>query len=589
LALFFAKLNKWLFFRGSSDDAKMAAAHSRNRIGCGNHPGDRMARPTHPATSRYGHALCPPKEAAVTDVDAAVVGSGAGGLAAALKMAREGLSVLLLEAMPAFGGYLNSFQRDGFHFDTGLHYLGELGENGACRGLLAELGLDDRPTFVELNPEGFDRYVFPDFELRLGRGQDRLARRLTDLFPAAASDIARYFKIYDRIAAVSDAGRLVHGNWLSVIGFLLRHPCLLRYGPMTYQKLLDGTTGDRRLQAALSAFCGNLGVAPANASAVMTVMMLKHFLNGAYYPRGGSRALRDAFIDGLVGQGVALKNRSPVVSIAKRGKDFVLQTRAGDRYSARAVVSNVDPVTTLGRLTDPALVSSRIRRKIARLQPSKGAFYAFIGTDLALGALGLSDANIIHFDHYGVNRIFHDMTRPDRSEPNGPRRFPYFFITSPSLKDPLGGHAPSGYHTLEIITGVAYDLFEPWADRPSGRRGRQYDDLKVRIGHRLIQAAECYVPGLSQHLESVTFATPLTNEYWVGARRGGNFGPEQTAAQVGPGRFAHCTAGVEGLYLAGAGTFGGGVMSCAASGLVAALKVIDYLGRRTPRSFSVFH
>ena len=53
--------------------------------------------------------------------DVIVIGSGAGGLAAALKVARSGHSVLLLEAMSSFGGYLNPFRRRGYTFDTGVH------------------------------------------------------------------------------------------------------------------------------------------------------------------------------------------------------------------------------------------------------------------------------------------------------------------------------------------------------------------------------------------------------------------------------------------------------------------------------------
>ena len=103
----------------------------------------------------------------MADFDAIVIGSGAGGLSAALRMSQQGASVLLLEAMPAFGGYLNAFSRNGYVFDTGVHYLGKLGPGGSFRMLLHLLDLDSRVEFVELNPEGFDRYFFPDFELHV--------------------------------------------------------------------------------------------------------------------------------------------------------------------------------------------------------------------------------------------------------------------------------------------------------------------------------------------------------------------------------------------------------------------------------------
>ena len=89
------------------------------------------------------------------------------------------------------------------------------------------------------------------------------------------------------------------------------------------------------------------------------------------------------------------------------------------------------------------------------MRPSGGAFYAFIGTDLDLPAVGITDANIIHYNDYDINKLFQRW-----SVSTVPEVFPVFFITSPSVKDPEGGHAPEGYHTLEIITGASYELFE---------------------------------------------------------------------------------------------------------------------------------
>ena len=54
----------------------------------------------------------------MVDYDATIIGSGAGGLSAALNLARSHYSVMLLEAMPSFGGYLNPFRRKGYTFDT---------------------------------------------------------------------------------------------------------------------------------------------------------------------------------------------------------------------------------------------------------------------------------------------------------------------------------------------------------------------------------------------------------------------------------------------------------------------------------------
>ena len=512
----------------------------------------------------------------VPDLDTIIVGSGAGGMTAALKLARDGCRVLLLEAMPSFGGFLNPFRRNGYRYDTGLHYVGDLAEGAAFRMMLDELGLSRRISFRELDPEGFDRYVYPDHEVVVCKGRLRYQQRLQRLFNDERRAVERFFTVFDEIlGAVRDAAN-TRGRWLPRLLFILRHPEIIRYHRQTYQQLLDKITANRRLQAALSAMTGNLGTPPERASAIMTVMVMNHYLSGAYYPHGGSGAMRDAFVEELRKQGAVMKSGSRVQSITKRGKEFIIGTESGDSYSARSVISNVDPHLTLGHLIKPSdLVPARLRKKAQRLVPSEGAFYAFIGTGLDLQALGITDANLIHINGYDLNTIIGRLTAPQV-----PKQIPYFFLTSPSVKDPRGGHAPAGCHSLQVITGTSYRLFEQWSHLPSGRRGPEYESLKRKIGMRLIREVERYIPGISENITQLTLATPLTNEYWVGARRGGNFGPDQTPAQVGPGRFIDCATGIKGLYLAGAGILGGGVMSCIASGFMSALKTAEFLQSR---------
>ena len=510
----------------------------------------------------------------MADYDAIVIGSGAGGLSAALKLAQSHYSVMLLEAMPSFGGYLNPFRRKGYTFDTGLHYLGELGEGDRFWRLLDEVGVRESMKFIELNPEGFDRYIFPDYELRVCKGKNRFMERLINDFPAEESGIHKFFTVFEKIIQATKASESMGRGVLQMLSFIVRNPVMVKYSRVPYQKLLNDVTSDKRLQAVLAAPCGDYGVPPAKASIIIAIMVWAHYLKGAYYPCGGSGALRDAFVNGLKNHGAELKKSSRVISIGKTGNEFIITTEQGDKYTARAVISDVDPVVTLGKLVNPELVPSKIKRKVMQLRPSEGSFYAFIGTDLDLPSMGITNANIIHYNDYDINKLYTQWPVS-----TVPEVFPAFFITSPSVKDPEGGHAPEGYHTLQIITGISYELFEKWAHLPSMKRGKEYISLKEKIGERLVASAERYIPTLSQHIDFVEYATPLSNEYWVNAVRGGNFGPEQTFDQVGTGRFISFTAGIDGLFLAGAGTMSGGIMPCIESGIQAASKAETYLKR----------
>jgi phytoene dehydrogenase-like protein len=136
------------------------------------------------------------------------------------------------------------------------------------------------------------------------------------------------------------------------------------------------------------------------------------------------------------------------------------------------------------------------------------------------------------------------------------------------------------YHNLNLqhMLIQEYNLFKKWAGLPSMKRGQEYKALKNEIGDRVISGAEKYIPGLSNHIDYVDYATPLSNEYWVNAVRGGNYGIDHTPDQVSRNRFNTFTSGIDGLFLSGAGTIGCGVLTCVASGFLSANKAAEYLG-----------
>ncbi len=73
--------------------------------------------------------------------DVVVIGSGFGGLACALLLSKAGCRVLVLEAHWQPGGCMQSYQRKGHTFDTGLHYVGGLDDGETLHDVFGQLGL----------------------------------------------------------------------------------------------------------------------------------------------------------------------------------------------------------------------------------------------------------------------------------------------------------------------------------------------------------------------------------------------------------------------------------------------------------------
>ena len=119
-------------------------------------------------------------------------------------LARKGLKVVILEKNDHAGGCLQSFPKDGVMFDTGIHYVGGLGEGQVLRKLFTWLGIMDKLHIRQMDPDGFDhfhingdRYVYPS-------GYDRFRKQLIEYFPAEEKAIDTYIqKLHEITRSVS--------------------------------------------------------------------------------------------------------------------------------------------------------------------------------------------------------------------------------------------------------------------------------------------------------------------------------------------------------------------------------------------------
>jgi len=498
--------------------------------------------------------------------DVVVVGSGAGGLSAAIAAASAGRSVLLLEAAAQFGGYINPFSRHGYTFDTGMHFVGGCGPGGTFTRSLESLGIADRVRFVQIDPDCVFRMHFAKegFEFRWPAGRDDLARRLVAEFPREEAGISRYLKALDDFRLVSRVWSGA-GEWLDWIAVVPKLPWLLGTMKRTLGAMLDDMTRDPLLKGVLSAIWNTHGLPPSKASAFYHLAVSADY-DGAYYPAGGSKAFRNALVARAKELGADLRKLSPVARISKSGGGFEVSTEGCETFAAGAVVSDADPLITYGRLLADGLVPRRMKERAEGMRRSMSMFIAFVGTQSSAATEALGGRVVSYYETADHDAMWDRMMASDDGV-----MLDLWSVISPSMIDPGGGHAPDGRQCMEIMAPATYGPFARWAHLPTMKRGEEYEAFKRGIGERLLERVERFLPGLATGAKVVEFATPITAESWVRAPSGACYGPEQGPDQIGPRRF-QVTTPVSGLFLAGAGTYGGGISPCIMSGIEAGRK-----------------
>jgi len=492
--------------------------------------------------------------------DTIVIGSGSGGMTAAVALARAGQKVLVCEQHEIPGGWTHSFTLEGYKFSTGVHYVGEISRGGFLGAIYQGLGLSNDLEFLELNPDGFDHVVIGDETFDIPKHKRKYIRRLKDRFPHEAEGIDRYFKLVMEISY----GLMNINSLKRLVKYLRIVPWYFRSG----QKLINDHVKDPLLRAILGAQTGDNGLPLSKVSARLHAGVAAHYFRGAFYPRGGGGAIPKAYVRALQRAGGELRLKTPVEKILiKDGRAVGVELPGGEQVFARNLVSNADPHTTFMKLIGEQHLPWRLKRKVKRIRYSTSCLSLFLAVDLDLEALGFDSGNYWFYDHADLNKIYEEGMGEDNlyKEPAG------MFVTVTTLKDP--SKMIRGHHTLEVFAFSGYEPFAKWANEPSGDRSWEYQQLKEQITGRMLNALERRIPGLTDSVVFEELGTPLTNAHYLNAHQGNIYGIEKGVWQVGARAF-QITSGIDNLYLCGQSTMTHGIGGTAASGLMAASVIL---------------
>jgi phytoene desaturase len=415
---------------------------------------------------------------------AAVIGSGFGGLAAAIRMQAAGIDTVLFEARDLPGGRAYVYRDRGFVFDAGPtvitapHCLEELFEVAGAR-------MEDVVDLLPVTP--FYRLLWQDGDCidYSGDGDAMLAQ----IAARNPKDAEGYRQFLDYSRKVFDKGytELVATPFLRFVDMIKVAPALawLRADRSVYHTVARFVENEH-VREALSFHSLLVGGNPFETSSIYTLIHHLERKWGVFFPRGGTGALVRALVQLFEALGGELRLSTPVRGIEVAGGRHLVSTDRDEKEPFDVVVSNADIHHTYSALYRGNAAAAAMSKKLERLDWSMSLFVLYFGTDRTYD---VAHHSVLFGPRYeGLLRdVFHGDVLPEDFS---------LYLHAPTVTDP--SLAPPGCATFYVLSPVPHlgHAAVDWSVE-----GEAYAD-------RVLASLERVLPDVRRHVVTRRWFTP---------------------------------------------------------------------------------
>lgn len=492
---------------------------------------------------------------------AAVIGSGFGGLALAIRLQAAGVRTTIFEARDLPGGRAYVYQEDGHVFDggptviTAPHCLEELWE-------LAGRRMSDDVELLPVTP--FYRLLWSDGDrMDYVADQEAMLAQIGARDPADAEGYLRFVE-YARKVFEKGYGELVATPFLRFSDMVRVAPdlALLRADRSVYSAVAKYVKNEHVRQM-LSFHSLLVGGNPFETSAIYTLI---HYLErkwGVWFPRGGTGALVRAMVRLFESLGGELRLSSKVrrVTLGKQRGATIhkVTTDAHEDEIFDVVASNADVHHTYGKLYVQHDAAAARARKLEKADWSMSLFVLYFGTDKVYD--DVAHHTVVFGPRYEglLKEIFHGKELPGDYS---------LYLHAPTVTDP--SLAPPGRSTFYVLSPVPH----------LGQADVDWDKVAPAYADKILASLEEHLPDLRKHVTVKRWLTPNGFRDELGAFQGSAFSVAPKLTQSAWFRPHNRDPEIPGLYIVGAGTHpGAGVPGVVNSAKATASVILEDLAK----------
>lgn len=431
-----------------------------------------------------------------------IIGGGLGGLITGAILSKEGFQVTILEKNATVGGGLQSFQRFGETFDSGMHVIGGMSPGGNVRRICDYIGISDKIDVMPVDDDCTDELFFAEDRqhYRIAKGKDGFVASLASYFPAEEQNLRRYVEAIFRVTEEVDLFYLRPTN-----DFMVTHSdeFLMPADGFIAKYLTDPRL--RSIAAYMNPFYGGRhNQTPAYVHAIISSL----YITGAERFVGGSSKFADSIVEAIEGNGGKVICNSQVewIDVVDREVTYV-SCKNKEEYRADYYISDIHPCTLLHLMPEQAFPKA-FRQRMEEIPNAYSAFSLYMKVrENCFPYINHSEYYMSRYDDVW------NFGRMDRPWPLG-----FLLMTPPEPNQ-------SAYSRKVLVTApMNFERVRRWENTTVGHRGDEYIHWKAEMTDLLMNKIEDIHPGFSNIVEGVNSASPLTIRDYYAVKDGSLYG-----------------------------------------------------------------